>query len=170
MTAIPPVDGLTIGAALRRAAARRPDGEALVFPQAGFRATYSEMDARVDGVARSLLALGIRAQAVGVPDPRFGEEVCVWIRLRRGATATADEIRSFCKSRLAYFEVPRYVKFVDEFPLTVTGKVQKFRIREQEIEEYGLGPGHGDVAYDDKTDGHPASPPEPVVTRHRGSA
>jgi len=110
------------------------------------------------------------AQAVGVPDPRFGEEVCVWIRLRRGATATADEIRAFCKSRLAYFKVPRYVKFVDEFPLTVTGKVQKFRIREQAIEEYGLGPGHGDVAFDDKTDGDPATSPEPVVTPHIGSA
>ena len=99
------------------------------------------------------------AQAVGVPDPKFGEEVCVWIRLRRGATVTADEIRSFCKSRLAYFKVPRYVKFVDEFPLTVTGKVQKFRIREQAIEEYGLGPGHGDVAFDDKTEGDAASSP-----------
>ncbi len=96
------------------------------------------------------------AQAVGVPDPKFGEEVCVWIKLRRGATATVDEIRSFCKSRLAYFKVPRYVKFVDEFPLTVTGKVQKFRIREMAIEEYGLDPGHGDVAYDDKTDGDTA--------------
>jgi fatty-acyl-CoA synthase len=99
------------------------------------------------------------AQAVGVPDPKFGEEVCVWIRLRRGATVTADEIRLFCKSRLAYFKVPRYVKFVDEFPLTVTGKVQKFRIREKAIEKYGLGPGHGDVAFDDKTEGDAASSP-----------
>jgi fatty-acyl-CoA synthase len=89
------------------------------------------------------------AQAVGVPDARFGQEVCVWIRLRRGARVSAEEIRAFCRERLAYFKVPRYVKFVDDFPLTVTGKVQKFRIREMAIEEYGLGSGHGDVAFDD---------------------
>jgi fatty-acyl-CoA synthase len=89
------------------------------------------------------------AQAVGVPDPRFGEEVCVWIKLRRGATADVEEIRDFCRKRLAYFKVPRYVRFVDESPLTVTGKVQKFRIREMAIEELGLGEGHGRVAYDD---------------------
>ena len=59
MTAIPSVDGLAIGAALRRAAERRPDGDALVFPQAGFRATYAEFDAGVDGVARALLALSV---------------------------------------------------------------------------------------------------------------
>lgn len=89
------------------------------------------------------------AQAVGVPDPRFGEEVCVWIKLRRGAAVAEEEIRAFCKERLAYFKVPRYVKFVDDFPLTVTGKVQKFRIREMAVRELGLGDGHGDVAFDD---------------------
>jgi fatty-acyl-CoA synthase len=88
-------------------------------------------------------------QAVGVPDPRFGEEVCVWIKLRKGAQATEDEIRAFCKARLAYFKVPRYVRFVEDFPLTVTGKVQKYRIREITIEELGLGAGHGNVACDD---------------------
>jgi len=317
MTAIPPVDGLTISAALRCAAKRRPDDEALVFPQAGSWVTYAEYDARVDEVAvnpayrthelayalrqsdtkvlflidrfkssdyfgmiaevrdslprlrfvvsmkgyappgiltwpdflgrgrtvptaqvhrrevrvapgdpanlqctsgatglpkgvllshRSILlnawyvgeaqrlgpgdrvcvpvpfyhCFGITgrikemiirggeniypreieeflytrpavesAQAVGVPDPRFGEEVCVWIELRRGATADVEEIRDFCRKRLAYFKVPRYVKFVDEFPLTVTGKVQKFRIREMAIEELGLSVGHGRVAFDD---------------------
>jgi len=67
MTAIPSVDGLAIGAALRRAAERRPDGDALVFPQAGFRASYAEFDARVDGVARALLALGeVRGDHVAV--------------------------------------------------------------------------------------------------------
>jgi fatty-acyl-CoA synthase len=88
-------------------------------------------------------------QAVGVPDARFGEEVCVWIKLRKGAQVTPDEVRSFCKERLAHFKVPRYVKFVEEFPLTVTGKVQKYRIREITIEELGLGAGHGNVAFDD---------------------
>jgi fatty-acyl-CoA synthase len=89
------------------------------------------------------------AQAVGVPDPRFGEEVCVWIKLRKGAQATEDEVRAFCKERLAYFKVPRYVRFVEDFPLTITGKVQKYRIREITIEELGLGAGHGNVAFDD---------------------
>jgi fatty-acyl-CoA synthase len=90
------------------------------------------------------------AQVIGVPDPRFGEEVCAWIQPRRGSAVTEDGIRAFCKERLAYFKVPRYVKFVDEFPLTVTGKVQKFRMREMTIEELGLGGGHGDVAFDDE--------------------
>ena len=96
-------------------------------------------------------------QAVGVPDPRFGEEVCVWIKLRNGAQATEDEVRSFCRERLAYFKVPRYVKFVEDFPLTVTGKVQKYRIREITIEELGLGAGHGRVAFDDTLTGNGAT-------------
>ncbi len=68
---------------------------------------------------------------VGVPDPRYGEAVCACIRLRAGATATEEEIREFCRGRIAHYKVPRYVRFVDGFPLTVTGKVQKFLIREQ---------------------------------------
>ena len=93
------------------------------------------------------------AQVVGVPDPRFGEEVCAWIKLRRGASVEEEAIRRFCKERLAYFKVPRYVTFVDEFPLTVTGKVQKFRIREIAIQQLGLGEGHGDVSFDDAVTG-----------------
>jgi fatty-acyl-CoA synthase len=68
---------------------------------------------------------------VGVPDARYGEEVCACIRLREGASATPEEIREFCRGRIAHYKVPRYVQFVDEFPLTVTGKVQKFLIRER---------------------------------------
>ena len=71
------------------------------------------------------------AEVIGVPDPRYGEEVCAWIRLRAGASATAEEIRDHCRARLAHFKVPRYVKFVEGFPMTVTGKVQKFAMREQ---------------------------------------
>jgi fatty-acyl-CoA synthase len=78
------------------------------------------------------------AQVVGVPDPRFGEEVCAWIRPRKGRAPTADEIRAFCRERLAYFKVPRWVIFADEFPLTVTGKVQKYRLREMARERLGL--------------------------------
>ena len=77
-------------------------------------------------------------QVVGVPDAKFGEEVCAWIKLRHGETADAEEIREFCKERLAYFKVPRYIEFVEEFPMTVTGKVQKFKMRDHTVEHLGL--------------------------------
>ena len=75
---------------------------------------------------------------VGVPDRKFGEEILAWIKLRAGETATVEDIRDFCRDRLAHFKTPRYVQFVDGFPMTVTGKVQKYRIREQAIRQLGL--------------------------------
>jgi fatty-acyl-CoA synthase len=78
-------------------------------------------------------------QVVGVPDPKYGEELCAWVVLREGATASEDQIREFCRGKLAHFKVPRYVVFADEFPMTVTGKVQKFKMREDSIERFGLG-------------------------------
>jgi len=75
---------------------------------------------------------------VGVPDPKFGEEICAWIKLKPGASATEDEIKSFCRGQIAHYKVPRYVRFVTEFPMTVTGKVQKFQIRDVMIEELKL--------------------------------
>jgi fatty-acyl-CoA synthase len=77
-------------------------------------------------------------QVVGVPDARYGEELCAWIRLRAGEKVSEEEIREFCRGRLAHFKVPRYVLFVDEFPMTVTGKIQKFKMREQSIRVLGL--------------------------------
>lgn len=77
-------------------------------------------------------------QVVGVPDRKFGEEVAAWVKLRAGATTTEDEIRDFCRTRLAHFKSPRYVKFVESFPTTVTGKIQKFKIRKQAILDLGL--------------------------------
>ena len=77
-------------------------------------------------------------QVVGVPDARMGEELMAWIVLREGANATEDEVREFCRQRVAHFKVPRYIKFTTEFPMTVTGKVQKFRMREIAIQELGL--------------------------------
>ena len=74
----------------------------------------------------------------GVPDEKYGEQVAAWIRLRAGASADEDEIRRYCEGRIAHFKIPRYVKFVDEFPLTVTGKVQKFVMREAMAQELGL--------------------------------
>lgn len=75
---------------------------------------------------------------VGVPDPKYIEELAAWIRLRPGKTAQEDEIRAFCRGQLAHYKVPRYIRFVDEYPQTVTGKIQKFKIREAMIEELGL--------------------------------
>jgi fatty-acyl-CoA synthase len=78
-------------------------------------------------------------QVIGVPDQRYGEELMAWVVLRSGATLTDEEVREFCRGKIAHFKVPRYVKFVDSFPVTVTGKVQKFKMREAAIEELGLG-------------------------------
>jgi fatty-acyl-CoA synthase len=77
-------------------------------------------------------------QVVGIPDERLGEIVVAWIRLRPGETSTEKEVRDFCDGRIAYFKVPEHVRFVDEFPMTVTGKIQKFKIRDREIKERGL--------------------------------
>jgi fatty-acyl-CoA synthase len=77
-------------------------------------------------------------QVIGVPDTRYGEELCAWVRLRDGESASVEEIRAFCQGQIAHYKVPRYVKFVDGFPMTVTGKIQKFLMRQQTIEELGL--------------------------------
>jgi fatty-acyl-CoA synthase len=77
-------------------------------------------------------------QVVGVPDERFGEELMAWVIPRPGVTLTEDDVRDFCRGQIAHFKVPRYVKFVDSFPMTVTGKVQKFKMRELAVEELGL--------------------------------
>ena len=77
-------------------------------------------------------------QVVGLPDGRLGEVVLAWIRLRSGEIATENDIREFCQGKIAHFKVPEHIRFVDSFPTTVTGKTQKFKIRQQEIEERGL--------------------------------
>jgi fatty-acyl-CoA synthase len=77
-------------------------------------------------------------QVFGVPDPRYGEELCAWVKLRDGESAGIEEIRAFCDGQIAHYKIPRHVKFVDDFPMTVTGKIQKFAMREQMIRELGL--------------------------------
>jgi fatty-acyl-CoA synthase len=77
-------------------------------------------------------------QVIGVPDTKYGEELCAWIRLRPGHTLDADEVRAYCKGKIAHYKVPRYIRFTQEFPMTVTGKVQKFRMREVSIVELDL--------------------------------
>jgi fatty-acyl-CoA synthase len=77
-------------------------------------------------------------QVFGVPDHRYGEEVCAWIQLRSGEFETEQNIRDFCRGQIAHQKVPRYVCFVTEFPMTVTGKVQKFLMRERMIRDLNL--------------------------------
>ncbi len=77
-------------------------------------------------------------QIVGVPDRKYGEEVLAWIKLRPGSSVAEQDLRDYCRAGLAHFKTPRYIKFVDSFPTTVTGKIQKFKIRELAIQELGL--------------------------------
>jgi fatty-acyl-CoA synthase len=77
-------------------------------------------------------------QVVGVPDERYGEELVAFVVVREGAVASEDELREWCRDKIARYKVPRYVRFVDGFPMTVTGKVQKFKLRETAMEELGL--------------------------------
>jgi fatty-acyl-CoA synthase len=79
-----------------------------------------------------------QVQVFGVPDAKYGEEVCAWIVLKPGAEASEDEIRAFCQGQIAHYKVPRHVRFVAEIPMTVTGKAQKFVMRRQMAEALGL--------------------------------
>ena len=76
-------------------------------------------------------------QVFGIPDPRFGEELCAWIKLRTGASLTEDDVKAFCKDQIAHYKVPCHIRFVEEFPMTVTGKMQKFLMRATMAEEIG---------------------------------
>jgi fatty-acyl-CoA synthase len=77
-------------------------------------------------------------QVIGVPDPKYGEEICAWVRIKSGEQATAEEIREYCRGKIAHYKVPRYIMFVESFPMTVTGKIQKFLMRQQSIKDLGL--------------------------------
>jgi fatty-acyl-CoA synthase len=77
-------------------------------------------------------------QVIGVPDEKYGEELCAWVKLRPGAELTAEDVRAFCVGKIAHYKIPRYVHFTQDFPMTVTGKVQKFKMREASITELGL--------------------------------
>ena len=89
----------------------------------------------------------VDAQVIGVPDLKYGEQVMAWVQLKPGRDLTEEAVREFCEGRIAHFKVPTYVAFVDDFPMTVTGKIQKYRLREMAIADLGLengcGGGHG---------------------------
>jgi len=77
-------------------------------------------------------------QVIGVPDAKYGEEVMAWVKLKPGVSLTEEGLKAFCQGKITHFKIPRYFKFVDAFPMTVTGKIQKFIMRKQTIEELGL--------------------------------
>jgi fatty-acyl-CoA synthase len=77
-------------------------------------------------------------QVIGIPDTKYGEELCAWIILKEGAALSAEDIRAFCGGQIAHYKIPRHIRFVDAFPTTVTGKVQKFAMRETMVKELGL--------------------------------
>jgi fatty-acyl-CoA synthase len=80
----------------------------------------------------------VEVQVIGVPDIRYGEEIMAWVRRREGASLTEEAVREYCRGRIAHYKIPRYVHFVDEFPMTVTGKIQKFKMRETAVQMLGL--------------------------------
>jgi len=77
-------------------------------------------------------------QVTGVPDARYGEEIVAWVALEIGNTLAAEDVKAFCRGTIAHYKVPRYIRFTDDFPMTVTGKVQKFKMREISMQELGL--------------------------------
>ena len=77
-------------------------------------------------------------QVIGVPDLRYGEEICAWVKLRPGQALTEDELREYCRGKIAHYKIPRYLRITGDFPMTVTGKIQKFKMRETSITELGL--------------------------------
>jgi fatty-acyl-CoA synthase len=77
-------------------------------------------------------------QVIGIPDAKYGEEVMAWVKLKRGAALAEDDVKNFCKGQIANFKIPRYVRFVDSFPMTGSGKVQKFRMREISMAEFSV--------------------------------
>ena len=77
-------------------------------------------------------------QVVGIPNRKYGEEVMAWVKLKPGVSLTEEGLKAFCQGKITHFKIPRYFKFVDAFPMTVTGKIQKFQMRQQSTEELGL--------------------------------
>jgi fatty-acyl-CoA synthase len=78
-------------------------------------------------------------QVIGVPDEKYGEEVMAWVIRKPGQAATGDDLRAYCQGRIAHYKIPRYWHFTDAFPMTITGKIQKFKMREAAVAQLGLG-------------------------------
>jgi acyl-CoA synthetase (AMP-forming)/AMP-acid ligase II len=123
-----PLTAETISACFDRIVHDHTSNEALVSRYQGLRYTYARLHEEVELLARGLLAIGLRK----------GDRVCAWIKPKPGETIPAEEIRSFCRGKIARYKISRYGRFVDDFPMTVTGTIQKYRMREIAIEELNL--------------------------------
>ena len=77
-------------------------------------------------------------QVIGVPDARYGEEIMAWVQTEDGAEITVEEVREYCQGKIAHYKIPRYVAVTQDFPMTVTGKIQKFKLRDDAVERFGL--------------------------------
>ena len=139
-TTIPLIED-TIGRHFERMASRFSEREALVSRHQNVRLTYKERKRAVIRGGENIYPREIEeflyshpaisdVQVIAVPDKKYGEELCAWIILKANQSATADDIRAFCKDKIAHHKIPRYIKFVDTFPMTITGKVQKFVMRD----------------------------------------
>jgi fatty-acyl-CoA synthase len=78
------------------------------------------------------------AQVIGVPDMKYGEELCAWVKMKNGEKIAESDIKEFCKGKIAHYKIPKYIRFVDEFPMTISGKIQKYKMREVSTKELGL--------------------------------
>ena len=90
------------------------------------------------GLARLSEVWSCPEQVIGIPDAKYGEEVCAWVRIQSNKVATADELEAWCEGRLAAYKIPHYWKFVDSYPMTASGKVQKYLMRQQQLQQTEL--------------------------------
>ena len=111
---------ITLGRLLDEAADHHPDNDAVVYVDRNFRLTYRDFREVVDQLARGLMHLGVQK----------GEEVGAFIIVKPGWTLTAEEVRNFCRGRIARYKIPKYIAFVDSYPMTASGKIQKYKLRE----------------------------------------
>jgi len=104
-----------------------PTAETSQGPDASCRATSYPYPREIEEFLRTHPVIA-DVQVIGVPDVKYGEQVCAWVRLREGMSVTTEEIQAFCRGRIATYKIPRYIRITGDFPVTVTGKVQKFRM------------------------------------------
>ena len=104
-----------------------------VLNVAGHRIGSAEVESAL--VSNAAVA---EAAVIGIPDEKYGEQVMAWVQLKPGTSLTEEDVKEFCRSHIAHFKVPAHVAFVDDYPMTVTGKIQKFKLREMAIKDLGL--------------------------------
>ena len=127
----------TLGQILDETVARIPDKEAIVYADRNYRQTWREFADTVDLFAKGLMALGVqKGEKVAVPSRKYGEEVGAFIIARPDVPVAPEDVRAFCRGKIAWYKIPRYIAVVDGFPLTASGKIQKFKLREMAAERW----------------------------------